>query len=76
MTKNNSAGKGDKYQSILTPSFEELRQLAAQAGTFKGDGDTPKNQPSEFSFAGHGAQGEATDRSRQNKEFATLAIVA
>mgnify|MGYP006120621445 CR=1 FL=1 len=36
--------------------------------------NTPKNQPSEFSFAGAGsaAGGEVTDRSRQNKEFNTF----
>ena len=54
---------------MLTPSFDEIGKLAAQAGhpAAGATGDTPKRQPSEFSFAGQG-----TDRSRQNKEFQTL----
>ena len=40
--------------------------------------NTPKNQPSEFSFAGAGSAhgGEVTDRSRQNKEFNTFQMAA
>ena len=61
--KNNVSG--DQIKSIMTPSFNEISRLAAQAG-YPAEGDTPKNQKqSEFSFAGMGGlEGEATNRSR------------
>lgn len=73
-----SGDKGDTLKSALTPTFTELRQHAAAAGHplyADNPGDTPTNQPSEFSFAGAGGGGgENTDRSRQNKEFNTFAM--
>ena len=49
----------------MTPSFNEMSRLAAQAG-YPVEGDTPKNQKqSEFSFAGFGGlESEGTNRSR------------
>ena len=66
-----SGDKGDALKAALTPTFTELGQHAAAAGhgishpySGGGPGDTPTNQPSEFSFAGAGGGGEVTDRSR------------
>ena len=69
-------GAGALNPPLLTPSFNDQKRKAAGDGSLLPPsgvkGESPEYQPSEFSFAGGvGSGGEGTDRSKQNKEFAS-----